>query len=873
MRGVSQGRAGLASARARAARAARALGGQIATGARDLALRLRTNAREESTRRRRLWIAVAVLLVLGPVAFTLARASTFTATVELFPSPVAPFPAERDPTVYRSFLDDPLLQREMLRNANALPSEYRDASIRPFPPRRTLLISVDSRSPARAQKLANTLGPQLIGALQRRLPGRATAVIQSLTDALRGTSTSRRDSRRIKRRIRRLGQLVAQPPTPAVLPPPVREPRLTHWADRVADALPGNLPERPNPLLAGLAGLLVALTLWVIGLGLFSRGQPLPWRRLWEGRPRKPARPVVLAPPVAATTGATTSVAEAPAQPAAAEPLPAPEPKRPRRGPREAASALLRDTPTIVLAGSGVVIAAIVMVLGADMATFRNDEWAFVLGRQGSSLDDFLRPHNEHLSLWPVIVFKALLGVVGMHPYWPYRLVLALLSVALGVLVYVYARRRIGRWWALVPAILCMLIGEGGYDIVWPFQIGFVTSVACGVGVLLCFDRRSRRSDLVAGGLLLLALSSSSIGIAVAAAAAVDIALSPGPKLRRALRILLVPLALYVAWWLHYHPSSETGAAGPIDAVRLFIEVSGAATTAIFGAPLSLRWLLSVALALAVAVTLVRRESGRRGLLVACSLPVAYWVLLILGRGSTGDQLLDSRYILPGSIFTACVLSEVLRGRTPRARPWIPWAAAVAVLLLMANQARYLDDIVRFETASRGNPLRGELAALTIAGRAGPIDPRFRPATVEAPDISAAPYFQATRRFGDPVPAPDALIRGLPPNARAAADRTYFAATGARPATIGKPSRAARVTCRVERGPTDVVLPAAGVLLRPAGTGQAAVALRRWGDGAVPVGTVPGSTWARVALAGDAAPTPVRVRISGARVRVCEVPA
>jgi hypothetical protein len=441
------------------------------------------------------------------------------------------------------------------------------------------------------------------------------------------------------------------------------------------------------------------------------------------------------------------------------------------------------------------------------------------------------------------------------------------------VLVYVYARRRIGRWWALVPAILCMLVGQGGYDIVWPFQIGFVTSVACGVGVLLCFDRRSRRSDLVAGGLLLLALSSSSIGIAVVAAAVVDIALSPGPKLRRALRILLVPLALYVVWWLHYQPSSETGAAGPIDAVRLFIEVSGAATTAIFGAPLSLRWLLSVALALAVAVTLVRRESGRRGLLVACSLPVAYWVLLILGRGSTGDQLLDSRYILPGSIFTACVLSEVLRGRTPRARPWIPWAAAVAVLLLMANQARYLDDIVRFETASRGNPLRGELAALTIAGRAGPIDPRFRPATVEAPDISAAPYFQATRRFGDPVPAPDALIRGLPPNARAAADRTYFAATGARPATIGKPSRAARVNCRVERGPTDVVLPAAGVLLRPAGTGQAAVALRRWGDGAVPVGTVPGSTWARVALAGDAAPTPVRVRISGARVRVCEVPA
>jgi len=52
----------------------------------------------------------------------------------------------------------------------------------------------------------------------------------------------------------------------------------------------------------------------------------------------------------------------------------------------------------------------IVLELGANL-TFFYDEWAFVLKRRGHSLDTFLAPHNEHLSLIPIAVYKAMLEV------------------------------------------------------------------------------------------------------------------------------------------------------------------------------------------------------------------------------------------------------------------------------------------------------------------------------------------------------------------------------------------------------------------------------------------------------------------------------
>jgi hypothetical protein len=258
----------LAQARSRTANAARRLRG-VPEGARGLAARLGQGAAHEPRRRRLAWIGVAVLLTLGPLVFTLARASEFTASVQLFPSPVPPFPAEYSPAAYRAFLRDPILQREMRRNVAAEPGDYKDAQIRPAAPLGTLAISVSAGDPARAQALANALGLQLIVAEQRRTAARATDAARRLNARLRSGRMPRAAKPRIRRRLRRVQSVLPLSDVAGgVLGPRARRPRLTRVADRIVDALPGDFSPRPNPLLAALAGLVVALTLWLVALAL-----------------------------------------------------------------------------------------------------------------------------------------------------------------------------------------------------------------------------------------------------------------------------------------------------------------------------------------------------------------------------------------------------------------------------------------------------------------------------------------------------------------------------------------------------------------------------------------------------------------------------
>ncbi len=55
--------------------------------------------------------------------------------------------------------------------------------------------------------------------------------------------------------------------------------------------------------------------------------------------------------------------------------------------------------------------------------TFFYDEWAFILTRRGGGLGTYLDPHNGHLALFPVIVYKVLFATVGLRHYTPYRVV------------------------------------------------------------------------------------------------------------------------------------------------------------------------------------------------------------------------------------------------------------------------------------------------------------------------------------------------------------------------------------------------------------------------------------------------------------------
>ena len=76
--------------------------------------------------------------------------------------------------------------------------------------------------------------------------------------------------------------------------------------------------------------------------------------------------------------------------------------------------------PLIALVAMMVVASAVILAKGRGL-TFSYDEWDWIVGRIPWRTDVLLTPHNGHLSLVPLLIFKVLFVTVGLKAYWVYR--------------------------------------------------------------------------------------------------------------------------------------------------------------------------------------------------------------------------------------------------------------------------------------------------------------------------------------------------------------------------------------------------------------------------------------------------------------------
>src|SRR5207302_8620533 len=129
-------------------------------------------------------------------------------------------------------------------------------------------------------------------------------------------------------------------------------------------------------------------------------------------------------------------------------------------------------------------------------------------------------------------------------------------------------------------------------DILWPFQMQYLLALAFILGMLALLERRTRRGDIAASGMLLLSLASGSLALPAAAGAAAEIVWSD--RSRRRLWIVGLPAALYAAWWLRYHapvdyPSSNLLAVPSYGATLAANAVGGLAGLGLdWGRPLAI---------------------------------------------------------------------------------------------------------------------------------------------------------------------------------------------------------------------------------------------------------------------------------------------
>lgn len=385
--------------------------------------------------------------------------------------------------------------------------------------------------------------------------------------------------------------------------------------------------------------------------------------------------------------------------------------------------------------------------------TFYFDEWDFIQNAPDWGWTSFLQPHNEHPVMLPRLFYAALLSTFGLQTYAPYMVVLMVLHAAGALLLFELVRRRAGDLVAVACSAMLLVLGAGWENLLWAFQIAFVGSVACGLGMLLALDSPpTRRTLAFAVALLTASLMFSGIGLFFGVVAAVHLGLDP-PRRRELLWFAPVGLA-FAAWYLAFgHSGAPT--VPPPSAANVFLlpayvgwglAGSVAGIIGVTGLPTLAVLLLA---AFTVGFAWWRQRPDPLALGVAAGL-LTFYVVTGLTRAQLGfDQAASGRYVYVGAVFWLILLADAAR-RLPWSGTWRPALAAV-VFLACFNSSILLVAYAAGKAAVMQREI-ADLQALAVERSdkcldpSGAVDPLVMP-YVTSPTL----YFRAVDRFGDPT--------------------------------------------------------------------------------------------------------------------------
>jgi hypothetical protein len=531
--------------------------------------------------------------------------------------------------------------------------------------------------------------------------------------------------------------------------------------------------------------------------------------------------------------------------------------------------------------------------------TFWIDEWDWALNRRANDLETFLRPHNEHLSIVPLAIYKVLFATAGLDNNVPFRFVLIASHLACVAVLFVYASRRVGGVLALLAATVMLFLGPAWQEFLHPFQISWLIPLATAIGALLMLDRRDRGGDLAACALIALALASSGLGLVIAIGIVVELLWRRRPL--RDLWIVAVPLAPYAVWWLAYQEAdfirhhvvlipgfAADAAAGAMSAL-----------TGLTGGPLgdtTITYGWGRPLAVAAVVVLVWRlvRLGHIPPRVAglLAMVLAFWVFTALRRVQISSPV-ESRYLYVSALFVLLIAIELAQGvsLSRRAQTLI----AVAAAAIVVGNFGELRDGGRFLRA-QAESARAVAGAMELA-RPVLADDHMATNFPGFPflQIRAGAYLAAVEEDGSPASEPAEIAAAIE-DARLAADAELVAIHGValRPSAPGPGAGTAPTVDAatggivIERGgcvtfrPDDVraanivpelqvTLPAGGLVLTT-GDGAATTSVRRF------AATFPRDPQQRLAarasatlrIRPDLATQPWHLRVvPGARVTAC----
>lgn len=399
----------------------------------------------------------------------------------------------------------------------------------------------------------------------------------------------------------------------------------------------------------------------------------------------------------------------------------------------------LVTTVLIVLTGS------MFLLLQARHLWFFGDDWMFLLERDLSQrpVDDLMRPHNDHWSLVPILLYRALFSVVGLEHFLVFAMLPIMAHAVVCLLLFLILRRcGVHPWVAVGVTTVMVFLGAGAENLLWAFQVGMVGSAAFGLAALLVSTGSSGRRSLALVWLLsILSLMTASTAIPMLIWLGTFTLLRDG--LRRALVLTVPPMVVYAAWFLVWGNEADTGIAKAPLADVLPIAWRGLSVTwdnmtAFTGAG------SIIVIGLLAASVALHPDTDRRTLaLSGWVAAVAAYVMFAYSRGSFGpDAATPSRYAYLGALLTLPSLALVLdvaRHRL-RARVVESWLTVAVVLGLLVVPGVFAMIDFRVAREAMTPDLRERVIAASQLARSGQpllreqIDPVWN-ATISATEL------------------------------------------------------------------------------------------------------------------------------------------
>ncbi len=195
--------------------------------------------------------------------------------------------------------------------------------------------------------------------------------------------------------------------------------------------------------------------------------------------------------------------------------------------------------------------------------TYTFDEWMFFTGRRDWGFHALVANHNGHLSIVPAAIYIAVFKLFGYAHYEVFRLLAVVFHLAVTLLAADRIRRRHGWLMASVIGLALALMGGGGENILWGFQIGFMGGLLFFFIALRCYEKSLESTSLAWPLLTMIAvcLSVGSAGTGIASILVLFFLTFRTPQWKRLWWVSLVPGIMYAAWYVRYAESDNTNSA------------------------------------------------------------------------------------------------------------------------------------------------------------------------------------------------------------------------------------------------------------------------------------------------------------------------